>query len=145
MKLQEQDRYHGPALVQIVEHQSFKALNRASTKYGHYLVNTDRHVFVKYRTKRKSPWQFTIQPDEIKALRAAVGSGNYVYLCLVCGQTTVCALRKGEIGTLLDLTKARPQWIRVEVPPGGSCHISGSKSSLRRTVPHNAFPEKVFH
>ena len=28
MKIQEQDIYHGPALMQIVEHPSFKALNR---------------------------------------------------------------------------------------------------------------------
>lgn len=48
MKIQDQDLYHGAALTQIVEHASFKALNRGSEKYGHYLVNKDQHVFIKY-------------------------------------------------------------------------------------------------
>lgn len=62
MKIQEQDRFHGAALTQIVEHKSFKALNRASAKYGHYLVNADRHVFTKYSKATRSPWSFTFQP-----------------------------------------------------------------------------------
>jgi hypothetical protein len=36
------------------------------------------------------------------------------------------------------------QSIRVEVPKAGSCHVSGSIGSLKRTVPHNSFPNKVF-
>ncbi len=54
MKTKEMDLYHGPALTQIVHHDSFKAINKATTKYGHYLVNTDRHVFVKYRKNPSS-------------------------------------------------------------------------------------------
>ena len=144
MKVQEKDIYHGAALTQIVEHPSFKALNRASPKYGHYLVNTDRQVFVKYRTKRASPWQFTFQPDELSALSEAFDSGDKVYLCLVCDGATVCALNKREIARVVDVAADDPQYIRVQVPRGGRCHVNGSAGALGRAVPHNAFPEKVF-
>ena len=59
-KIQKQDLYHGAALTQIVEHPTFKALNRASKNYGHYLVNADREVFVKYSASSSSPWGFTL-------------------------------------------------------------------------------------
>ena len=36
MKIQQKDYFHGAALTQIVEHESFKALNKADSKYGHY-------------------------------------------------------------------------------------------------------------
>jgi len=144
MQIQEQDIFHGAALTQIVEHKSFKALNRATAKYGHYLVNTDRHVFVKYRKPNRSPWQHTLSEDDIAGISAEITNGHAVFLCLVCGTTTVCALNSTEIGTILDLGGSRQQWIRIEIPKGGSCHVSGSKGKLKRTVPHNSFPEKIF-
>src|SRR5688572_18162481 len=139
MKIQEQDVYHGPALMQIVEHQSFKALNRASTYYGHYLVNTDRQVFVKYRKTNRSPWQFIFAPDELAAISRAMSGDGSVFVCLVCGHITICALNSDEMLQLMDFTSTSQQSIRVEVPPGGSCHVSGSKGKLKRTVPHKSF------
>lgn len=144
MKIQEQDLFHGAALTQIVEHKSFKALNRASVKYGHYLVNADRHVFAKYSKATRSPWSFTFQPNDLKAIQAEINNGNTVFLCLVCGTATVCALAEAEFTSLIDLASPAAQRVRVEVPAGGSCHVSGSLGSLKRTVPHNSFPDKVF-
>ena len=154
MKIQEQHLYHGAALTQIVQHQSFKALNRASKKYGHYIVNTDRHVFVKYRTKPEdetkpehkdeSLWKHIFSPEELSTIDNEIKHNKKVFLCLVCGQETVCALDADQIQVVLDLTKKEQQWIRVRVPSGGSCHVSGSKGKLKKTVPHNSFPDKVF-
>ena len=144
MKIQEQDRFHGPALMQIVEHKSFKALNRASKGYGHYQINTDRQAFVKYRTSKKPPWTFTFAPDELQAIRSSLKSGDKVYVCLVCGSVTICCLSEEELKGVIDASSAAAQWIRVEVPKGGSCHVSGSRGDLPHVVAHNSFPDKVF-
>lgn len=144
MKIQEQDLYHGAALTQIVEHPSFKALNRASTKYGHYLVNTDRQVFVKYRKAKKSPWSFTLQPAEVRAIASTITARNTVLLCLVCGNSTICALTVPEIKRVIDIDSKTQQWISVEVPQDASCRVSGTNGKLKKTVSHNSFPNKVF-
>ncbi len=144
MKIQDQDIYHGSALTQIVQHDSFKALNRASSKYGHYLINKDQHVFVKYRTNKRSPWSFTLQPDELEAIAAEIKSKKIVFLCVVCGTSTVCALSQEEIDSVIDVQSSSPQWVKVSVPKGGSCHVSGSTGKLSKVVPHNSFPEKIF-
>jgi hypothetical protein len=144
VKIQEQDFYHGAALMQIVEHETFKALNKVSDGYGHYLVNTDKHVFVKYRTGARSPWQHTFSQDEVQAFADLITEEEEVWLCLVCGELTICALGADEIAEVLNLEPDGQQWIRVEVPRGGSCHVSGSHGSMRRAVPHNSFPNKVF-
>lgn len=143
MKTQEKDIYHGAVLTQIVEHESFKALNRASPKYGHYLVNTDRHVFVKYRKNKRSPWIFKFSAEELQSLQA--GIKGPLFLCLVCGTVTVCALNAKEIKGVLALDATAEQFIRVEIPKGGSCHITSGKWRLKNTIPHNSFPGKLFH
>jgi hypothetical protein len=144
MKIQDQDVYHGAALTQVVQHDSFKALNRASEKYGHYLVNKDHHMFVKYRTNRKSPWSFTLQADELAAIQAEIKGKKFVFLCLVCGYSTICALTQEELVNTVDVESSSSQWVRVTVPKGGSCRVTGSVGTLSKVIPHNSFPDKIF-
>ena len=143
MKIQEQHLFHGPALVQIVEHRSFKALNKADKKYGHYAVNDKRRLFVKYLTKKTPPWVFAFSPAEIKAIKADIASGAKTFLSLVCGTSTICCLAQKEIQSVVDLNSPKSQSIRVEVPKGGSQRVSGSAGALKKTIAHNAYPKKV--
>ncbi len=143
MKIQQQDMFHGAVFTQIVEHESFTALNRATPKYGHYLVNADRHIFVKYSKSKASPWQFTFSPDEFRAVAHASGTRNKVFVCLVCGRVTVCALTVAEIEQVIDIAAVGKQTVYVRVPSGGSCHIRGPTGELPRAIPHNSFPNKV--
>src|ERR1039458_3316598 len=141
MKTQTKDLFHGAALTQIVEHNSFKALNRASKKYGHYLVNTDRHLFVRYKKNKKSPWIFQFTSEDKDAINETKGP---LTLCLICGTVSVCALSRGEIDQIIDLNATVTQSIRIEVPRHGSFHVSGSKGALKKTITHHSFPDKVF-
>lgn len=144
MKIQEQDNYHGSALTQIVEHPSFKALNKGSERYGHYLVNANCHVFVRYRKTLRSPWTFTITPEQLEPMRNVLEADADLFLCLVCGRNTICILDEDQLKDLMDLDSTVQQWIRVEVPKGGSCHVFGAAGNLRHAVPHNAFPARLF-
>lgn len=144
MKIQEQDFYHGTALSQIVRHQSFKALNSGSPKQGHYLINNDRHVLVKYRTTDGPTWQFTFKPEEVAAIKKMGKKSQSVFLCLVCGQETICALDFDEIKVLLSPGSDEQQSIMIEAPANKSLRAKGSKGNLAWTVPHSAFPRKLF-
>ena len=143
MKIQPKDVYHGAALTQIVEHDSFKALNKASSKYGHYTVNDDRQLFLKYLTTGRSSWRFIFSEDELAAIRRGVRGSATTFVCLVCARSTVCCLDENELQDLIDLTSRGSQWIWVQVPRGGSQHVSGSIGDLSHTIPHNSFPAKV--
>jgi hypothetical protein len=137
------DIYHGPALMQIVEDASFKALNKADNKYGHYVVNTDRRLFVKYSKALESPWPFTFQPAEMNAMAADIASGGKTFVCLICGSSTISCLTQDELVAVVNLKAKSAQWVKVEVPKGGSQWITGSKGRLDRSIPHNSFPSKV--
>tara|TARA_R110002049_G_scaffold167265_3_gene333450 strand:- start:2341 stop:2775 length:435 start_codon:yes stop_codon:yes gene_type:complete len=143
MKIDRKDLYHGAALTQITEHGSFKALNKADTKYGHYLVNTDRRLLTKHSEKASGPWQFTFQHDDLESLKADMISGFSTYIVLVCGPVTVCLLDYNEFVQLIDLDATTQQWIRVQIPKA-SMQVSGSEGHLKRAVKHNGFPNRIF-
>ncbi|WP_077618364.1 hypothetical protein [Bacillus sinesaloumensis] len=144
MKIQMQDLYHGAVLTQITEHPSFTALNKPDSLYGHYQVNHDTRIFVKYLSKETSPWSFKISVSEMQSIQSDMDVTKNVFLCLVCGQQTICALNIQEFSNLIDLTSSENQYINVEVPTGGSMHVIGTAGSLERTLRHNSFPDKLF-
>jgi hypothetical protein len=148
MRIQEKDLFHGAALTQIVEHESFKALNKADEKYGHYQVNHDRRLLVKHSKAESNTgtqiWNFTFKSDDIEILVQDIQKGTKIFVCLVCGDVSVCVLNQEEVSTILDLGSSAVQWARVELPGGGSLRVRGSAGKLPKTVPHNAFPAKVF-
>ncbi|MFC3040785.1 hypothetical protein ACFOGI_11050 [Virgibacillus xinjiangensis] len=144
MKITTQDLYHGAVLTQITEHDSFKALNKVDELYGHYLINHDTRLFVKYLTKNASPWNFRFHPSELQSIQNDLNSSARVFICLVCGDETVCCLSEEEFSPLIDLADINGQSIIVEVPRGGSMHVKGSQGKLPRTIRHRAFPDKIF-
>jgi hypothetical protein len=144
MKIQEHDQFHGAALTQIVQHPSFKALNKLDSKFGHYRINADICILVKYRTNRESPWQFILNGAEIETLKSDCEADDTNFLCLVCGDSTICAINRDQIKQLIDLSATGQQWIKAEVPDGGSIWLKGSSGSLKRCIPHKNFPDILF-
>jgi len=145
MKIQEKDWFHGSALTQICEHESFTALNKASEKIGHYQVNHDKRILVKYSSADETPWQFTFRPVDVETIREDIEADQNPFLCLVCGHDTICVLLADEIEELLDLESDDAQWVRVEYPEGGSMRVRGSEGELDHTIRHNAFPNVLFN
>lgn len=143
MKIKQKDLFHGAALTQLTEHPSFKALNKADTKYGHYMVNTDRRLMVKHTEKSSGPWTFTFQPDDLNTLQSDIASGFRTFVVLVCEKVTICLLRESDFLKLIDLNNPAPQWIKVEVPKA-SMRVRGSRGSLTHAVAHKNFPDDVF-
>jgi hypothetical protein len=144
MKIQEQDIYHGAALMQIVEHDSFKALNKADARYGHYLVNKDIRLWIKYASSENGPWQFTLNNTDLEAIDGDRTMDRTVYLVLICGKHSICCLDASELANLVDFS-AKQQWIKVDSPPKKQLHVTGSE--FRRSqinVPHKRFPHHIF-
>ena len=145
MKIQTQDTYHGTALMQIVEHKTFKALNKADEQYGHYLVNKDIKLWVKYASDEESPWQFTISESDSNGIQTDMKSKGHTVVVLVCGRTTICCVTMEELSELIDLKAGKAQGIKVDAQPNKQMRITGAslkKDGLK--VAHNSFPACIF-
>lgn len=147
MKIQLQHIYHGPALMQIVEHSSFKALNKADATYGHYLVNNDKRLWLKYSTSKKGPWLFTFSPADLGALRGDLLMKNVdTFIVLACGHHTIACLDQPTFSALIDVNATASQpWIKVTARTGKQLRVNGSTSPTTPTlIAHNAFPNCIF-
>ena len=144
MKIQKKDQFHGSALTQIVEHSLFTALNKADEKYGHYQINHNKRLLIKHTGKNESPWKFTLQPDDIDTVVGDINSDQEAFLCLICGQESICILTTEEFETLIDTNNKTAQWIKVESPNRSGMRVSGSAGFIKSVIAHRAFPQKLF-
>jgi hypothetical protein len=144
MKIQEKDFFHGAALTQIVEHPSFKALNKVDKKYGHYQINDDKRILLKYRSRRKGPWNFILEEKDINTLIEDIASNQESFLCLVCGETTICILTTNQYQELIDTSMKTSQRITVESPPRSRIKVKSQLCRLGKLVKHNSFPNIIF-
>jgi len=144
MKIQKKDLFHGSALTQIVEDPLFTALNKADEKYGHYQINHNKRLLVKHTSSNNSPWSFTLQPDDIDTVIGDISSDQQSFLCLICGETTICILTTEEFEQIIDTSENKAQWVKVDCPPGSGMRVSGTAGSIRSIIAHNAFPKKLF-
>lgn len=139
MKIQDKDIYHGAVLTQIVEHSSFTALNKADGKYGHYIVNHDIHLFVKVakesmkgltKEDEKQTWQFTFNESDLQSIRNEITPNKKLFMCLVCGQNTICVLNVEQLKQIINITSEESQWVKVEYASGERIQVRGSMKDL---------------
>ena len=122
MKIEKYEMLHGAALAQLTKHPAFTSLNRASPRYGHYLVNESTRLWTKYCTTAGPRWQFTFSPDDVKRIwdDAANHTDVDVEVVLVCGNETICLVPLeicGPSSTPRKPMRARP-WSSPPMPEG---------------------------
>jgi hypothetical protein len=139
MPIDHKDFMHGAALVAIADADGFTALNKGSDKYGHYIVNHDRHLFIKYRDDNgSSGYSFTFRTDDKKMIKKTLPGGQ-VYVVLVCGEEAITALSRPELAELIDLGSMEDERVRVSVP--GPQAAAGRWTGRRAgTDPTQRFP-----
>lgn len=146
MTIQKKDLFHGAALTQIVEHERFKALNKADDRrYGHYLMNHNVVLSVKYATTaRQSNYSFTFSPKDIDSIKRDALSGKEAFVVLVCGEVVIACLTFDDIQDKFEFDVDAVQSLRVRVDPGKRLRVTGGKGISELLIPRNRFPDCLF-
>ena len=138
--------YHGVALCKIIHnapHAMIKLYSENSN--SSYVVNNNVGIFIKYSTKRMSPWQFTFARKHCDELFEMLQILKAVFLVLVCKDNGVVCLNSKEIKALLDNNLNKTQSLLVARKPREKFRIScGKYEKLKYIIGNNEFPAKIF-
>ena len=143
--IREFERFHGLALARLLHGADneirIHRFDRESN--SGYVVDGRLGLYVKYCSKRLSPWRFTFNPEhrsEIKRLQHAVGR---MFLALVCNDDGVVCLNQIEMQEVIG-DDQEIAWIRAERHLREMYTVSGSTGDLSRKVGVADFPAKLF-
>jgi hypothetical protein len=141
------DPYDGIVLRRLAKYGESFQISDLRDKAGHFCLNGDAFLLVKYSSRNRSPWRFTFKPDDLETLLNDHNQGGLFgdsYVCLVCGFNSLCVLREDEWSAVLDLKKNGQQTMVVRRRPRSSFAVSGSSGDLDQNIPASRFPELVF-
>ncbi len=139
------ERYHGLALSRLLHATGLEIGIRAITDSGNssYVLNGRIGLYVKYSTKRLSPWQFSFNREHLKEVFLLKRQTKELAVVLVCGNDGIAALTFAEFELVLGQQFNEVGWIAVSRRKAHMYGIKGSAGELPYKVADNECPSKV--
>jgi hypothetical protein len=144
--LKEFEFFHGVVLARILHGSKslVRIKNYSSTSNSSYIVNDNIGLYIKYSTKRMSPWRFSFlksHQDEIQEMKDIL---RQVFVVFVCNDDGIVCLNFEELKEVLDNRHELIEWISVSRGPKEKYEIKGSDGKLRLKIGNSDFPQKIF-
>lgn len=139
--------YHGAVLARLV-HRSNKVFSIKpfpSEDNASYVVNEKIGIYIKYSTKRMSPWHFSFykrHQDEIIRMKNKIGD---VYILLVCKDDGIVTLNFEEFKKIFNDDHEAVEWVSASRFKRQMYTIKGSDGALEFKIGQNDFPAKIFN
>jgi hypothetical protein len=138
------ERYHGYVFSLIVRSENYINIKKYPSSSNASFVVNGVGLFIKYSTKRMSPWSFTFLREHQDEIQSMVNNLNEVVVALICGDDGVASLNYSELKTVLDKEHKQSERISISRPPRGKYKIKGTDGSLKNRIGINEFPGKIF-
>ena len=135
--IDKQEFYHGAALYRLIEDSRFAGIK----VYDGGFVTGDVFLVFKYRTKTRSPWQFSFQTKEVEHINNLASNFRRIVIAFICGGDGICGVYWHELWPLLELQNA---WISVKRNFNGQYSVSAAKGCIDGKIPQRRWPQLVF-
>jgi hypothetical protein len=109
-----------------------------------YVLNDKVGLYIKYSTKRLSPWRFSFLEKHQLHIEALKKKFGHAYLILVCNKDGIVILSYEDLRQILDENVESVEWVNVTRGKGKMYAIKGSDGELEFKVGRNMFPDKLF-
>lgn len=144
--IKEFEFYHGIIFSRILHATQKEVLIKLypTPDNASYVLNDKVGIYIKYSTKRLSPWRFSFQKrhqDEILEMKNKIGE---VFLLLVCNDDGVVALSFNEVKQILNESYEEVEWISATRGKRQMYSVKGSDGKLKFKIGNDDFPEKLF-
>jgi hypothetical protein len=139
------EKYHGAVLTRLVHALPGVTLELYPGLGGNsaYVIDKCVGLYIKYSTKRLTPWTFTFMKDQQDEIHEMASVLDQIFIALVCHDDGIACLSHKELKSILDEVYDPAEWVRVSRRPKEKYAISGSDGKLKGKIGENEFPVKL--
>lgn len=109
-----------------------------------YVVNDNKAIYIKYCTKRLSPWRFSFQPRHHELILQMKEDKGEVFICLVCNDDGVVVLTFDEFQEVVKADGGTVEWLSAARNKRQMYLVKGPLGKLTFKVGKDDFAGKVF-
>jgi len=116
----------------------------ASTDNAAYVLNGTKGIYIKYSSKRLSPWRFSFQKRHLDLIATMEGTLGDVFVLLVCNDDGIVVLNSDDVNQTLPEQRGETEWISAARNRRQMYTIKGSNGRLDFKVGKDEFLGKLF-
>jgi len=137
--------YHGIVFSKLLHfsRQPIKVEQYPSSDNASYIVNDYIGIYIKYSTKRMSPWHFSFERRHLSEINDMSTRYSQVVILLVCRDDGVAGLTISEYRRIINDAAETREWISVSRKQREKYAVKGSSGKLLNKVGMMDFCEKI--
>ena len=135
------EKYHGLVILKIIR-KAKCPVTFFKKNANSYIIDKKIGLYIKYSTKRLSPWTFTFRKEHQDEILFLKQEHKNTFTCLVCHNDGVVCLSFNELKFILDHNHS-DEWVRISRRPKQKYLISGSDGKLKNKKGNNEFPKII--
>jgi|ERR1035437_315780 ADP-dependent phosphofructokinase/glucokinase len=138
--------FHGAVLARMLHatQQTMVVIPYSELDNASYVINNSKGVYVKYSTKRMSPWRFSFQKRHYEMILEMKRDLGEVFVVLVCNDDGAVVLTFEEFRQVVTSESDTGQWISAARNRREMYLIKGSDGKLEFKIGKDDFSEKIF-
>lgn len=144
--IKEFEFYHGVTFARMLHATQGELVVRSysASDNAAYVLNGSIGVYIKYSSKRLSPWRFSFQKRHREKIAEMENNLGDVFLLLVCNDDGVVVLTFEELTQVLNDMRGDTEWISASRNRRQMYSIKGSDGKLSFKVGKDEFIGKIF-
>lgn len=138
--------FHGVVFARIL-HATQRQLSikpYSASDNAAYVVDDAKGIYIKYSSKRLSPWRFSFQKRHRETILEMRKNTGEVFVLLVCNDDGVVVLTFDELKQILGENHETVEWISATRNRRQMYSIKGSDGKLSFKVGRDEFLSKMF-
>lgn len=142
----EYQKFHGVVFSELMENSEKPIIFESLKGYyenSAYAVNNNIGLYIKYSTKRLSPWRFSFQKKHQDTISELKQHYDNVVLALVCGDDGIVGLSFDQLKQVLDENHEPIEWISVKRPKRANYRVAGTDGKLELTITRDNLVKKT--
>jgi hypothetical protein len=138
-------KFHGAALVSLIEGVDVGVTIRKiyPDNSGFYILNERLPLFLKYATKRSSPWSFTFHTDHLIRYQALTADFGECLMILICGYDGIVSLCCSEMGSIVHINQKTQKRVSITRKLNTMYFVSGTDGVIDKRISKNSLIDTV--
>jgi len=138
--------FHGAVFARMLHatQQTIAVAPYSESDNASYVINGNKGIYIKYSTKRLSPWRFSFQGRHYEMILQMRRNLEEVFVILVCHDDGVVVLTFEEFQQIVKVEEAAVQWISAARNRKQMYLIKGSDGKLAFKIGKDELGKKMF-
>lgn len=110
--------------------------------YSSYVINSSAGLYIKYSSRKRSPWRFTFLKSHINKISRMHRAFGEVFIVLVCYLDGVATIKFSDLKPILN-SRTKHRQVSIHRKRNTMYRVTSPKGELSEKISKTSCPDKI--